>query len=91
MYFGPFKADMRKGVTVQLLAAEMLMDCGNVMVAALYFSLKHLLKLTNDGATQILNAHSICKNFRLTRNTAEEGSFYQRTKYSIIIVILFVQ
>ena len=38
-------ADMRKVVAMGPLAAEILMDCGNVMLAALTFSLVHFLKL----------------------------------------------
>ena len=51
---------MRKGVAVQSLAAEIVMDCGNFMVAALNFSLKHFLKLKYYGTftyiTQIVHS-----------------------------------
>ena len=40
---------MRKGVAMWPLAAEILMDCGNFMLAALNFSLKHVLKLNLYG------------------------------------------
>ena len=38
---------MRKGLAVWPLAAEIWMDCGNVVLVALNFSLIHCLKLTN--------------------------------------------
>ena len=53
---------MRKGVAVWPLVAEILMDCGNVMLAATTFSLIHFLKLKYFGTftfiTQIVHPNT---------------------------------
>ena len=43
------KIDMRKGVAVWPLTTEIMMDCGNVMLAPLNFSLIRFLKFKYYG------------------------------------------
>jgi NADH:ubiquinone oxidoreductase subunit K len=59
--------DMQKGLVTQLLTAEILTDCGNLMFA-LNFSLIHSLKLKYYANftynTQIVNLHAHLNHFK---------------------------
>jgi hypothetical protein len=81
-----WSSDMRKGVSKQSLAAEILMDCRNSMLAAQNLKLKYYGTVTSISpifhSTTHLNPfiHNcsyikllICGNLRFTRNVATKG------------------
>ena len=43
------RTDLRKGMVAQSLTAEILMDCENVMLAALILSVQFLRNMSADG------------------------------------------
>jgi hypothetical protein len=53
---------MRKGVVTQSLAAEILKDCGNLMFAALNFSLIHILNSKYHGNLTYITHVNMCLN-----------------------------